>query len=191
MLKYQKVAELVEQQYSQSEQEFAQWMWKYHVPVVAKNTEELAARYGADVDIAVAGAWLHDFGDAFVHRHAEDHDVISESKALKVLELAGYSPEEQTRVLQEVIAPHSCRDGNVPETIEGKVMATADALAHLTTDFYVQFTWKHLPENKNYQEFIVWVTEKLRRDFNDKIFFDEVKENVWDRYEALVEVFSK
>lgn len=76
MLKYQKVAELVEQQYSQSEQEFAQWMWKYHVPVVAKNTEELAARYGADVDIAVAGAWLHDFGDAFVHRHAEDHDVI-------------------------------------------------------------------------------------------------------------------
>ena len=191
MSKHEKVAEIVEQLYSQASQDFGQWMWKNHVPVVAHKTAELAERFGAEADIAVAGAWLHDFGDVFVHRHAEDHDDISEREAQKVLQQAGYSEEEIAAVMNDVIGPHSCRDGNLPQTLEGKVMATADALAHLTTNFYVQFAWKHLPENKDYDQFIDWVTEKLQRDFNDKIFFDEVKDEVRYRYEALVEVFTK
>lgn len=69
-------------------------------------------------------------------------------------------------------------------------MATGDALAHLTTDFYIQFCWKHLPEGKSYPEFLEWVAEKLDRDFNSKIFFDEVKEEARKRYEALRAVFS-
>lgn len=184
-----RVAELVGVAYRNSPEPFAQWMWQNHVPVVAKKTEELALQFNADVDIAVAGAWLHDFGDVFVHRHAADHEDVSKNEAVKILKQANYSEIEIEKVLQEVIAPHSCRDGFLPTTLEGKVMATADALAHLTTNFYVQFAWKHLPENKTFAQFIAWVTAKIERDFHTKIFFDEIKEVVRFRYDALKEIF--
>lgn len=119
------------------------------------------------------------------------HEETSFKEGVEVLQQAGYSEAEIEQVMKQVIGPHSCRDGNLPSTIEGKVMATGDALAHLTTDFYVQFCWKHLPEGKNYNEFLDWVAEKLDRDFNKKIFFIEVKDEVRQRYESLTEVLVK
>jgi hypothetical protein len=190
MLKHQIVAGLVKVAYENSSQEFAQWMWKYHVPVVAEKTEQLAQRFEANADIAVAGAWLHDFGDAFMHRFDDAHDETSFREGEEVLQQSGYTPAEIEQVMKQVIEPHSCRDGNLPVTLEGKVMATGDALAHLTTDFYLQFCWQHLPEGKNYHEFLDWVSEKLDRDFNHKIFFAEVQQETRQRYEALIEVFS-
>lgn len=184
-----RVSKLVPSVYEASSDDFAQWMLKNHVPVVAAKTQELSDRFGANADTAVAGAWLHDFGDAFVHRHSDQHDEISRREAIKVLQQAEYSEAEIQQVLEQVIAPHSCMNGFLPKSLEGKVMATADALAHLTTDFYVQFTWMHLPEGKSYQEFLEWVKEKLERDFHTKIFFDEVKDEVRHRYDALKEVF--
>lgn len=192
MFKYQKVAQLVQQAYEQSTEDFGQWMWKNHVPVVAQKALELSKKYNADPDLAVAGAYLHDFGDAFMYRFADNHEEVSESKAREVLMQSGYFDVEVEKVMNEIIAVHSCRPSDpLPETLEAKVMATADALAHLTTDFYLQFNWKHIPEGKTYREFIEWVTEKLDRDFNRKIFFKEIKDEVRPRYEALVEIFVK
>ncbi len=191
MQKHKKVFELVKKVYEKTNEPFAMWMWNNHVLVVAKKTEELSIQFQANEDIAVAGAWLHDFGDAFVHRHSDQHEEISKSEALKVLQEAGYIEAEINEVMNDVIEPHSCRDGFLPRTLEGKVMATADALAHLTTDFYVQFAWKHLPDNLSYEEYINWVKEKIDRDFNNKIFFNETKEKYRYRYESLKEVFTK
>lgn len=188
-MKHTKVAQLVQATYEKSDDWFTQWMWENHVPIVAQKTDELAKKYGAHADLAVAGAWLHDFGDAFVHRHSAEHDEISEKEAFKVLEQAEYSKEDIAFVMNEVIAPHSCRDGFVPTTIEGKVMTTADSLAHLTTNFYIEFAWMHIPENIEFKEFLQWVAEKLERDFHTKIFFDDVRDEVKYRYEALKEVF--
>ncbi len=185
----QKVSQLATTAYEAASSDFAHWMLKNHVPLVAAKTEELSSRFGADPSIAVAGAWLHDFGDAFVHRHSDAHDKVSQKEAIKVLQQADYSEDQIAEILEQVIAPHSCKDGFLPTTVEGKVLATADALAHLTTDFYVQFAWMHLPEGKVYPQFLEWVGEKLERDFHTKIFFDEIKEEVRPRYEALWEVF--
>jgi HD superfamily phosphodiesterase len=190
-MKHSKVLELVKKAYESTEEDFGKWMWKNHVPFVAKKTLELSKIYQANEDIAVAGALLHDFGDVFMYRHADNHDEVSIVEAKKILKEAEYSEQEILKVLNDVIDPHSCRDENLPKTIEGKVMATADALAHLTTDFYIQFTWKHIPENKTYTEFLEWVKEKLERDFYKKIFFEDVREQYRYRYEALKEVFVK
>jgi len=92
--------------------------------------------------------------------------------------------------LDVIIAPHSCRNGNLPQTVEGKILATADAITHLSKDFYLQFAWMHLPEEKTYTEYKEWVNEKLNRDFNIKLFFPEIKAEMKDRHEALIEVFS-
>lgn len=190
MQKHQKVQELVTLAYKNTSEDFAKWIWMAHVPIVAAKVELLATRLNANVDIAVAGAWLHDFGDVFVNRFDNNYDEINSREVKKVLKNAGYSDEEIVQVIEEVIAPHSCKEGLYPSTIEGKILATADAYAHLSTDFYLQFAWKHLPEGKNYDEFLKWASEKINRDFNNKIFFDEVKEEVRVRYLALKEVFD-
>lgn len=190
-MKHHKVAQLVKNAYLSSKEDFARWMWENHLQLVARKAEELSKQFEANEDLAVAGAWLHDFGDAFVHRHSEEHEAISMSESKKVLQEAGYLSDEIEEVLVAIIGPHSCKEGKLPTTLEGKILATADALAHLTTDFYVQFTWEHLPENKSYEEFLHWVNEKLDRDFHRKIFFDEVREEVKYRYKSLSEVFRK
>jgi hypothetical protein len=189
MLKHQVVAQLVQDAYQASTEDFAQWMWQYHVPVVARFTTELAQKYQAEADLAVAGAWLHDFGDAFMYRFAPEHAEVSRQKAETVLKAAAYSETDIKTVLEKVIAPHSCQNGVIPSTLEGQIMATGDALAHLTTDFYVQFAWKHLPDGKTYPQFLDWVAEKLDRDYHLKIFFPEVQQAVKHRYQALKEIF--
>ncbi len=191
-MRHQKVAQLISNYYTSSKDDIAQWMWQNHLPFVAKTSEELSQKFNADKDLSVAGAWLHDFGDAFARRHSkEQHEEVIKSESRKVLAESGYSDEETREILEVIIEPHSCKAGNPPQTIEGKVLATADALAHLTTDFYIQFTWMHLPEGKSYEGFIDWVNEKLERDFYHKIFFDEIREEVKDSYESLKGVFGK
>lgn len=189
-MKHSLVATLVTQTYHSSTQPFAQWVFPNHVQVVVKKAEELSRQFGANPDLAVAGAWLHDFGDAFVPRHDSEHEQISKTEAITVLQKVDYTPEEITEILEEIIGPHSCKDGNIPTTLEGKVLATADALAHLTTNFYLQFAWMHLPEGKTYSEFVNWVNQKLDCDFHDKIFFEEMRVEVKKRYEILKEVFA-
>lgn len=189
-MKHPKLFQLVEKVYKNSDQEFGRWMWGNHLQVVAKKAQELSQKHGANEDLAVAGALLHDFGDAFVDRHASDHEKTSQGQATKALKYCGYSDLESEEIIDEVIKHHSCREGYLPRTLEGEILATADAWAHLSTDFYLQFAWKHLPDGKSYSEYLLWVNEKLDRDYNNKIFFEEVKTELKSRYQALKEVFG-
>lgn len=190
-MRHNKVAKIVKDAYKSSREDFAQWVLPNHLQFVAKKAEDISKRFNANEDMVVAAAWLHDFGDAFIDRHSTEFDEISKREATNVLKKSGYSDEEIKEIFEVIIEPHSCKDNNLPQTIEGKVLATADALAHLTTDFYVQFAWKHMPAGKSYQEYVVWVNEKLDRDFNQKIFFEEIRNQVETRYNALKEIFKK
>lgn len=189
-MKHQKLKQLVEQAYLASSHDFSQWSWANHVPLVAEKALDLAQKLSADVDIAVAGALLHDFGDAFVYRFDSTHEMVSEKESTRVMKQAGYTDEQIAVVLTDVIPPHSCHDDNLPQTLEAQILATADAWAHLSSDFYLQFAWKHLPEGKTFPEFVTWAREKIERDYRRKIFFDEVRDELADRYNALTKIFS-
>ncbi len=191
MSKHEQVAQLVEKAYASSSDALAHWMWEKHVPIVAQKAGALCQQHNANADLAVAGAWLHDFGDAFINRHDKQFDEISDNESRRVLQETGYTPEEIEEVITVVIKPHECRGDELPETLEGKILTTADAYAHFMTSFYSEFCWMHIPENKTYPEFIDWVGEKLERDYHTKIFFNDVRAEVTARYEALKEVFLK
>lgn len=189
-MRYQKLSTSVASAYAQSDRKFGQWVWRNHVRIVARYAEELALRFDANVELAVAGALLHDFGDAFVDRADPSHTAVTQQKGSKLLEQSGYTPEETTEIFQVIIPPHSCRDGEQPTTLEGKVLATADALAHLNTDFYLQFAWMNLPEvAHSFQEYQAWVQAKIERDFHHKIQFVEIKQETEARYIALRSVY--
>lgn len=191
MNKHQHVEQLVTKAYASSSDALAHWMWENHLPVVAEKAEALSRQHNAKVALAVAGAWLHDFGDAFLDRHDKQFDAVSEKESRLALTKAGYTEQEVEEVLNEVIKPHECKGSVLPRTIEAKILTTADAYAHFMTDFYLSFCWMHIPRGKTLFEFIDWVTEKIERDYHTKIFFDEVRKEVQQRYEALRQIFVR
>jgi len=165
------------------------WSYPNHVLIVAAHAEEIAKTQGANVELTVAGALLHDIADAVTARRNPDHEAISLKVAGDLLKESGYSAEDTAFILDEIIKPHSCKE-LMPTTLEGKSMATADGAAHFLTDFYPYFCWQHYGPKPDYAVFKEWVRVKLEKDFNKKLFFDDVKEEVRPHYEALKLVFS-
>ena len=188
-MKHNKVADIVKELYISSSIEFVKWMRMNHVPIVAQNAERLTKLYKGNPDYSVAGAWLHDLADVSVERDNPKSEEISIQRAEEVLICASYTQQDIRLVIHEVLLPHSCHPGNIPNLLEGKILSTADALAHISTDFYTQLCWLHIPSGKTYEEFRSWVKEKIERDFRVKIFFDEVRDEVKDKYRAIKTVF--
>lgn len=176
--------------YINSTRPLASWLWNSHLSHVYKHALNLSEKYGATTDLAAAGALLHDLGDVWLERTAPSFEVTTETEIRRVLEESGYALPEVERILADVIAPHSCYPGYFPTSLEGKVLATADALAHLLTDFYEEARQRGLPSHAFSGSFNDWAREKIERDFNSKIFFDEVKKEVEPRYRELVKKYQ-
>ena len=170
--------------------DWADWLFEHHVFVVADYAEELAKRYGANEEFARAAAVLHDIADVRMQRNNSDHEAESLRLARELMEEAGYNKEEIGLVVDDAIRYHSCHDGEQPDSIEGKILATADSLAHLKTDFYLYATWI-FGRNRTLNEIKSWVLKKLDRDLSDKIFFDDVRADVLPDYNLVKELFSR
>lgn len=167
------------------------WMWQNHVQWVADKAEQLAHKYEADEEKVVSAALLHDLADAKYERDEEHFDTWSENEAKRILQSAGFSEEETTEVIEVLVRPHSCRPNNLPTTLEGKILATADAMFHLQTSFFPMLCYRQRPEHTNtYEEWQRWFEEKIERDYGPKIFFDDEKNEVTADYEALKKVFG-
>lgn len=164
------------------------WAYDNHVLFVAKMTEEIAKKQGANVDLAVAGALCHDIADAVMERSRPEHEEESLKIATRLLQESGFSDADTRFVIEEIIRPHSCKQ-LMPTVLEGKVMATADGAAHFLTEFYLHFCWQHLGA-KDLESFKKWVLGKIEKDYTKKLFFDDVKQQVKPYYEALKTLFS-
>lgn len=111
-------------------------------------------------------------------------------KTKEIMKEHGYSEKEIKSVIDAIIL-HSCYN-DPPPTKEGKVMATADALAHLMTNFYLElaFNKQWFFGDKSLDQYKAWGLKKIERDFNKKIFFEEYKNLARKRYETFKEIFS-
>ncbi len=160
------------------------WFFKGHVMLVARYAEEIAEKVGADKEIVILAALFHDIARAWgVNKNPA---LMEESlkKAEEMMKKYSYL-NSQIQKVKEAILYHSCRK-KLPQVEEGRVLATADALAHFLSEFYLI-----LPVNcwltavKGFEEYREWALEKIERDFHKKIFYDEYREKVRKNYEAL------
>lgn len=171
--------------------DWADWLGANHVFVVADYASEMAKRYGADEDLARAGALLHDIADATMSRFAPEHETASLAIARELMREAGFTEKEISLTVDDAIRLHSCHDGNVPDSLEGKVLATADAKAHLLSDFYLFATWSFGKEGKSLEDAKAYTLKKIDRDFHNKILFDDVREECRAAHVGLQAVFSR
>lgn len=165
------------------------WGYPNHVLVVVDYAEKIAKKHGANAEFVVAGALLHDIADAVMDRDLPGHEKESLAIAEKLLTEAAFSSQENEIIIHQIIEPHSC-SSKMPETLDGKIVATADGVAHFITDFYPYFCWQHYGPDGDYEKFRKWALQKIEKDYTKKIFFDEVKQEILPKYEALKLVFS-
>lgn len=169
---------------------WADWLYGNHVLVVTNYAKELAEKYGADAELAQAAALLHDIADYKMKRDNPRHEEESLELARRLMKEHGYSEEDVELTVEDAIRYHSCHGDERPKSKEGLVLATADSLAHLKTDFYL-FATHALGQEDSLEEIKEWCLKKLERDFNNKISFDEIREEVRPDYEMLKNLFSR
>lgn len=170
--------------------DWADWLYKHHVFIVSENARILAKRYGANEELAMAAAMLHDVADAEMSRFDNKHEERSLEIADVLLKETGFLEQEVGTII-DAIRYHGCHNGESSTSLEGKVMATADAVAHLSTDFYDHALSVMTKEGKSLEEISSSALKKIERDFTSKIFFDEVREEVRGDYERVKDLFLK
>ena len=123
--------------------------------------------------------WLHDI--ARIRGLEGDHAIAGAEAARLFLLGRGCFDHPAMELIDEVIRTHSCRVGQMPESPEAKILATADAMSHFG-EFYLAVA---TTSGKSVEEFRTWALEKLDRDFNIKIQFDFAREQVKGRYNII------
>lgn len=169
---------------------WADWIWPNHVLWVADKAVEMAEAKGLDVSLCRVAALLHDIADVEMSRMDEAHEQRSLQIAREILEEAGYDQMTVDILVNDALAKHSCYDNVRPESDAGRVLATADALAHLQSSFFAYAFWGRGNANKDYEQSKQWAAGKIERDFNNKILFDDIKEQARPSYEALTLIFN-
>jgi HD superfamily phosphodiesterase len=174
--------------HSPERSDWADWLYEHHIFLVAENAEVLSVRFGGSHDLVVAASLLHDIGDSVMKRFDPQHAGKSKEMATLILQDSGFTPEEIEIVVGDAIEYHGCKNGKFPQTIEGKVMTTADAMAHLKSDFYDR-ALSEMKKTETVEQIKRWALPKIERDFNDKIFFDEVRKEVEPDYKRVKSLF--
>lgn len=161
------------------------WFYKTHLLAVEKFAKELLKQLpDADNEIVLLGVWLHDLQR--VRGIKSEHAEMGAREAEKVMKQFKFSEEKINRV-KNIILTHSCNTDMMPQTLEGKILASADAMSHYINDFYLQIA---VTGERDLPSFKEWALEKLDRDFNKKIFFDFAKKMVEKRHKILIELFT-
>lgn len=169
------------------------WFYEEHLLVVEKLATALCDLHPeANREAVMLMVWFHDVGRA--HGHNADHDLYGADYARQLL-----SKQHIDQDLIELVAlgcqTHSCEDHGLPQSLEGKILATADAMSHFNEGFFLRLlsTWSREIDSTHYPELNRTVSfaqikkklyEKIERDLSVKIFFDEARLAVMPAYQA-------
>lgn len=180
----------VEELYQVSDTSMGKWMWNNHTQWVADKSIALAKKYNADVETVYCAALVHDLGDSKYERGNGLFETWSWETAKAILKKASFTHEKR-KAIMEAVRTHSCHPGHLPQTVEGKVLATADAMWHLQTSFFAEICYMNRPDfTSSYKEWQKWFNEKIERDYGPKIFFEDERIEVTEDYKALKRVFG-
>lgn len=170
--------------------EWTDWLYENHVLIVAKNAYELAMKYEASEELSEAAALLHDIADVKMARVNPGHEGVSLAIAREVMAEAGFFNDEVALVVDDAIRYHGCHGDERPRSQEGLILSTADSLAHLQTDFYIYATWA-FGKTRSLEELKEWALQKIDRDLNSKIAFEDERKAARPDYDMIKELFSR
>ncbi len=134
-----------------------------HIAAVVRHGALLAERYGADKEIVLIAAWLHDIASITDYSLYELHHIHGAELAYDLLAAYGYPQDRIARV--QACIRHHCGSVRLTNNTPEEVCVTdADAISHFDNIpglFYLAFVTKGL----NLEEGRTLVQKKLTRSF--------------------------
>lgn len=142
--------------------------WLHHIIPVMAYSKGMTLKYGGDEDVVQLGALLHDMA---LIEGDEYHDETGAKRAYAYLLEKGAS-EDLAKKVSDIVLKHMCKEVK-PVTLEEKIVATADALAHFFPEFHETGAVELAKED--HIEMKVLDIEKLEKMYMDKVFFEDEK----------------
>ncbi|MDE5933445.1 MAG: HD domain-containing protein [Lachnospiraceae bacterium] len=135
----------------------------YHIEAVVKNGELLAQKYGADKEIVMIAAWLHDIASITDYAFYENHHVYGAEIAYDILSKLSYE-ESKIKLVQKCIMNHRGSIHSNKDSVEELCVADADAVSHF--DNVPSLLYLAYVERKmGMEEGLQFVKSKLERSF--------------------------
>jgi HD superfamily phosphodiesterase len=148
-----------------------------HVPEVEKWAKYILKKHPeADVEVVMAGVWLHDVGHYPLPTKI-DHAVRGEKIVREFLAKEKFNKLKSEKICHCVRA-HRCKDV-MPETIEAKIIACADSASHMTDSMYFYMAKCDKRDTVPFRAYA-----KIERDWRDLNLFPEVKAELKKLYQA-------
>lgn len=134
----------------------------------------------ADRDVVVLSVWFHDKGRLV--GIDDGHDVYGAKAAKERLSQTDLPPEKIELVANACLT-HRAEEIK-PETLEARILATADAMSHFISPNLYFRVFDHYRKSKSFEESIDIVSQKIERDYTQKMLFDLAKNKIKAKYEA-------
>ncbi|MEE9323031.1 MAG: HD domain-containing protein [Candidatus Aenigmarchaeota archaeon] len=158
-----------------------------HIERTAKYAELLAKKEGADKDVCVVAAWLHDTGKA---KNEEVHGDIGARMAKPFLERLGF----ESGFIEKVCHAIECHDSasiHKAKTIEAKVVFDSDKLQAIGPfGFGREFSLYTVFKEKKPREAFEIVKKNEANRFKNELQTDTAKELASKPFELMLEFYK-
>jgi len=178
------VEKIVRETCAKENNKFTYALDTHFIPVV-ENAKNLAPKLGADQEIVELAAWLHDYASVYDVKLMPEHHLHSPKFAQEILKDLNY-PQDKIDQVNHCIKAHRGSQNIKRETIEAECVASADAMAHITSfPSLLILAWQ--VHNLDFQEGIDFALGKMERSWQKLI--PEARELVKEQYLAIKKVF--
>jgi uncharacterized protein len=158
-----------------------------HVERTVRLAKILAKKEGADMDVCVVAAWLHDVGKA---KNEEVHGDIGSRMAKPFLERLGFESEFIEKVCHAIECHDSASVQNA-RTIEAKVVFDADKLQAIGPfGFAREFSHYTVFKGKNPREAFEIVKKAEKKRFKKRLQTDTAKELARKPFGLMLEFYK-
>lgn len=158
----------------------------YHIKAVADNAAMLAEYLGADKELVIIAAWLHDVASITDYNLYKEHHIHGAKMAKEILEKLGYDKEKIIRV-QSCVLNHRGSVSVERLTAEELCVADADAISHFDSVpslFYLAYVERKM----SIEDGIAFVRGKLERSYNK--LSNKSKELYSDKYQQVMSILE-
>jgi uncharacterized protein len=157
----------------------------FHFGPTVKYAEELAKKLGADREVVVIAAWLHDIGSVMKGR--KDHHLTGAKIAEAKLKEFGYPPEK-IELVKKCILNHRGSQKRKPGSLEEKIVADADALSNFDNIPGI-FKAAFIYENLNQGQAKKSARKKLQNKW-EQLNFESSRDIIRPKYEAAMTILK-
>jgi uncharacterized protein len=110
-----------------------------HIRSVVAIATELAAETGADAEVVLAAAWLHDVSKAFKEEWGDGHGLRGAARAKSILRRTDFPPDKIDAVGHAIASHVGLFRDEPPEPVEAAILFDADKLSKLGATSLVHF----------------------------------------------------